>query len=53
VTRPTLGVVPAQPISGLPEIGTLRAHIGYSRHALGTHNHRLWNMGPRLRGGYS
>jgi len=30
-------VVPAHPISGLPEIGTLRAHVDYSRHAVGTH----------------
>src|SRR5262245_61995602 len=30
-------VVPAHPISGLPEIGTLGAHVGYSRHAMGTH----------------
>src|SRR5262245_44853684 len=38
---------------GLPEIGALSAHIGYSRHALGTHRATypgLWNMGPRLRG---
>ena len=43
-------VVPAHPISGLPEIGSYSAHVGYSRHAVGTHNHRLWNMGPRFRG---
>src|SRR5262245_9153719 len=38
---------------GLPEIGALSAHDGYSRHALGTHGAThagLWNMGPRLRG---
>jgi hypothetical protein len=40
-------VVPTHPISGLPEIGPYSAHVGYSRHAVGTHNHRLWNMGPR------
>jgi len=46
-------VVPAHPTSGLAEIGTLGAHVGYSRHAMGTHrapNRSLWNMGPRLRG---
>src|SRR5262245_45880224 len=30
-------VVPADPISGLPEIGSFSAHVGYSRHASGTH----------------
>jgi hypothetical protein len=43
-------VVPAHPISGLPEIGSFSAHVGYSRHPSGTHNHGLWDMGPRLRG---
>src|SRR5215475_9792225 len=53
IVRIESGVVPAHPISGLPEIGSLSAHVGYSRHALGTHratNSVLWNMGPRLRG---
>src|SRR5215471_1653787 len=40
IVRIESGVVPAHPISGLPEIGTLSAHVGYSRHAMGTHNHR-------------
>jgi hypothetical protein len=46
-------VVPAHPISGLPEIGTFGAHVGYSRHAMGTHgapSRGPWNMDPRLRG---
>jgi hypothetical protein len=41
------------PISGLPEIGSLGAHVGYSRHALGTHiseTEVCGTMGPRLRG---
>src|SRR5262245_8990347 len=40
-------VVPAHPISSLLEIGSSSAHVGYSRHALGTDNHRLRNIGPR------
>ena len=38
---------------GFPEIGTLSAHVGYSRHAVRTYraNHiGLWNMGSHLRG---
>jgi len=31
-----LTVVPSHPISDLPEIGTLNAHIGYCRYAMGT-----------------
>jgi hypothetical protein len=33
--RQSLGVMPAHPISGLPEIGSLSAKVGYSRLSLG------------------
>src|SRR5262245_1695935 len=41
-------VVPAHPISGLPEIGSASAHVGYSRHASGTYIPEP--VGPRFRG---
>src|SRR5262245_41941232 len=34
----------------LPEIGTLGAHVDYSRHAMGTHIPEPVVMGPRFRG---
>jgi hypothetical protein len=50
----SISVVPAHPIPGLPEIGILPAHVGNSRHAVGTHIPETTmhgTMGPRLRGG--
>src|SRR5262245_62017562 len=42
-------VVPANPILSLLEIGSSNAHVGYSRHALGTIFLRPVVMGPRFR----
>src|SRR5712691_1931231 len=38
-------VIPAHPISGIREIGSLRAHVGYSRHAMGIQYSRGSHVG--------
>src|SRR5262245_48218424 len=43
-------VVPAHPISSLVEIGSSSAHVGYSRHALGTYSRGRWLWVPACAG---